>query len=122
MNTLAYIAPRADGGADVYRNISLLATGQLIKGAAGCVFGYYIANAAAATRFVKFYNKLTAPTVGTDTPLLTIPLPAGAAANVYMGPGIQFSLGIGIGATQLVADSDTTAPAANDVVVNIIYR
>jgi hypothetical protein len=121
-NSQVYVAPRAHGGCDTYRNINLGATGVLIKGGAGTVFGWYLANNAASSRFVKFYNKLTAPTVGTDTPLLTIALPASSAANVYFGPGIAFSLGIGIGAVQLVADSDTTAPAANDVVVNVFYR
>ena len=120
----AFIVARADTAlaCDTYRNISLLATGLLIKGGPGIVYGYYISNVAAATRFVKFYNKVTAPTVGTDTPLLTICLPASSAANVYFGPGIGFGLGIGIGATQLVADADATAPAANDVVVNVFYK
>lgn len=105
-----------------YRNISLLATGQLIKGTAGAVGGYFISNVAASVRFVKFYNKATAPTVGTDVPVLTLCIPATSAANVWLGPGINFTLGIGIGATQLVADNDATAPAANDVVVNILFN
>jgi len=122
MNVQAVIHPRADNGASTYRNISLLATGQLIKAGGGNVFGYFIANNAATVRYVKFYDKLTAPTVGTDTPLLTLPIPASSAANYYLGPGVQFSAGIGIGATTLVADSDATAPTANDVVVNIFYK
>jgi hypothetical protein len=122
MNVQAFIQARADNGALTYRNISLLATGVLIKGGAGCVFGYFIANSSASTRFVKFYNKTAAPTVGTDVPLLTLAIPAASAANYYFGPGIQFDLGIGIGATTLVADNDATAPTANDVVVNIFYK
>lgn len=122
MNVQAVIHPRADNGATTYRNISLLATGQLIKAGQSCVFGYFIANNAASVRYLKFYDKVSAPTVGTDTPLLTIPLPANSAANFYLGPGIQFTSGVGIGATNLIADSDTTAPTANDVVVNIFYK
>lgn len=105
-----------------YRNISLLATGQLIKGGVGRVKGYHIINQAAAARFVKLYDKATAPTVGTDTPKITLALAATSQATLPVGDsGIEFLLGIGIGATQLIADNDTTAPAANDVVVNIFY-
>lgn len=32
-------------------------------------------NINAAARYLKLYNKASAPTVGTDTPVLTIPLP-----------------------------------------------
>jgi len=110
-------------GGKIYRNISLLATGILIKAGYGQVYGYHIINSAAAARFVKFYDNATAPTVGTDTPVMTIALAAAGQATVPYGPiGAEFLLGIGIGATQLIADADTTAPAANDVVVNVIYR
>lgn len=121
-NTKTYIAGRTEDGLDVYRNLSVLATGQSIKTTRGVVYGYFIANNAAAVRYVKLYDKASAPTVGTDTPKLTLGFPANSAANVYLGPGIQFDAGVGIAAVQGVADADTTAPAANDVVVNILYK
>lgn len=85
------------------------------------LYGYYVYNNAAAVRYLKLYNTAAAPTVGTDTPILTIPLPAGSAANVGLVGGVPFSKGIGLGATTGVADSDTGAPAANDVVVNLFH-
>lgn len=117
-------APAASGGLSVYRNLSLVATGVSVKGSAGQLYGYYLFNASASVRFVKLYDKASAPTVGSDTPVLTIPLPAGSGAHLGPGSanGIAFSLGIGIAATQLLADADTTAPAANDVVVNLFYK
>lgn len=115
-------SPAATGGLSLYRNINLVATGVSIKGSAGQVKWYYIANNAATARFVKLYDKASAPTVGTDTPVLTLEIPSGSAANVSVPDGLQFTLGIGIGATQLVADNDTTAPSANDLVVNIGYK
>lgn len=110
------------GGFSVYRNISLLATGQAVKTSAGQVFGWHLANLAASTRYVKFYDKASAPTVGTDTPLLTLALPASAVVTVLSEIGIPFSLGIGIGAVTGVADNNTTAPSANEVIVNIFYK
>ncbi len=53
---------------------------------------------------------------------MTVPLPPFSAANVHFDTGIAFATGIGIGATTGVADNNTGAPSANDVVVNIFYH
>lgn len=116
-------APGTSGGLGLpYRNINLVATGVNIKGSAGQIYGWILCNNATAPRFVKFYNKATAPTVGTDTPVMTIELPASSTGQYSNGFGIAFGTGIGIGATVLVADNDTTAPSTNDVVVNVLYN
>lgn len=93
-----------------------------VKNAAGQVYGYALYNGNAAARFVKFYNKASAPTVGTDTPVLTIILPAGGGANVEWSKGIPFATGISYAITGAVADSDTTAVSANDVHGIILYK
>lgn len=111
-----------EGGLEIYRNLDLDETGANVKATAGQVFGWYLYNAASATRHVKFYDKATAPTVGSDTPVLTITLPPTSGANVFFGlPGIQFDNGIGLGATTGVADNNAGAPSANDVIVNVLY-
>lgn len=109
-------------GCSTYRNINLVATGVAVKATPGVLYGYYMFNNAAAVRYVKFYNKATAPTVGTDVPFLTIALPASSGANLSFNGGVLFKTGIGIGATTGVADNDTAAPTANDVVVNVFYK
>ena len=118
--------PTTTGGLSVYRNIDMNATPVNIKASAGQVYGYYIANTATGSvfRYVKIYNKATAPVIGSDAALLvmTIPVPAGAAANVEFSNGIAFSSGIGITAVTGVADTNATAPTANDVIVNILYK
>ena len=113
--------PQAVSSLNTYRNINLNATGVNIKPTAGAMFGYYITNISASIRFVKIYNKATAPIVGTDIPYITMPLGAGITMNMRDGTGINLNNGIGIAATSLIADTDTTNPAANDVVVNIYY-
>jgi len=119
-NTQAYVSARSSGGCNVHRTIDLDQTGQLIKAGAGTVYGYYLSNVATVARFVRFYDKVTAP-LSSDTPVMTIVLPASSAANVYWGPGVKFTAGIGARATTAVADADTGAPAANDIVANILY-
>ena len=116
------LMPATSGGLTTYRNIDLDETGILVSTGAHQVYGWYLFNGALTTRYIKFYNKATAPTVGTDTPVMTIPIPAGSAANVEYNVGIaSFPLGLGIGATTAVADNSTAAPSANDCIVNIFY-
>jgi hypothetical protein len=116
------IKPRTTGGYTIFRSLDLDETEEDIKTSAGQVFGWYIFNAAASTRFVKFYNATAANvTVGSTTPVLTIPVPAGSAANVFSETGIAFGTAISAAATTAVADADTGAPSANDVVINVFY-
>jgi hypothetical protein len=104
-----------------YRTLDGQPTGVSIKSAPGQVGGWYIANNASAVRYVKLYDKATAPTSG-DTPKLTVALPANSAANYLSVSGIDFTAGLGIRVTTGVADNDTGAPSANDIVLNLFYR
>jgi hypothetical protein len=108
-------------GLSTYRNLSLSTTGQVVKSSPAQLYGYYFYNNAAATRYVKLYDKATAPT-NADTPILTIALPAGAAANVFSDVGLTFHAGLSARACQGVLDNDNTAPSANDVVINLFYK
>ena len=95
---------------------SVKATGGRI----GQIRGY---NGAAASKFLKLYNKATAPTVGTDVPVLTFVLKANSEFVIDVSDlGICFSVGIAYALTGSVSDADTTAIAANDIVgLNILY-
>jgi hypothetical protein len=77
--------------------------------------------AATAGRYLKLYDKASAPTVGTDTPRKTYYLPAGTAfvfdLEDYFGQGIAFALTTG------GADADTGALTAGDVLgLYVDYR
>lgn len=119
--------PATSGGLSISRTLSVNnTTGTNPKGSAGQVYGWVITNTNASARFVKLYNKATAPSVGTDTPVITLVIPgnangAGIVAAEFTS-GIAFGTGIGLGITTGVADADTGAPAANEVVVNLFYK
>lgn len=102
-------------------NINSAATtnGTLIKGSAGTLFSINAFNNGGAAAYVKLYNKATAPTVGTDIPVLVIPVPAGSQNQPFtLGTlGHRFALGIGLAITGGSADNDTTAVAASQVKV-----
>lgn len=117
------IQPQTAGGLSRYRLLSAATTnGNNIKASAGQVYAFVLANTTATVKFVKLYNKATAPTVGTDTPVETYMVPASSNLVINLVVGGAFATGIGIGITALVADSDTTAVAANDVVVDLFYK
>lgn len=94
----------------------------VVKGSAGTLYNIGASNTGAAAAFIKLYNKATAPTVGTDVPVLTLVVPAGGNVDFDLGPmGHRFSTGIGMAITNLAADSDTTAIAASQVKVLTSY-
>jgi hypothetical protein len=106
---------------NTYRTLDCQPTGVNIKSTPGEVAGWYLSNQAASVRYVKLYDKATAPTSG-DTPRLTLGIPANSAANVLAPAGVDFTVGIGIRGTTGVADNDTGAPTVNDLIVNLFYK
>jgi hypothetical protein len=86
-----------------------------LKASAGNIAAIDLFNVATYSVFLKLYNKASAPTVGTDTPVWTIPLPASGGFSAVLDWGEYFSTGIAYAITKLQADSDTTVIAAGDV-------
>lgn len=95
-----------------------------LKASAGTLYSLVAFNLNAAVRYLKFYNKASAPTVGTDTPVATFPIPAsttGAGFAINLDPGFDFATGIAYATTTGAADSDTGAVAANEIFVVGVY-
>lgn len=65
--------------------------------------------------FLKLYDKAAGPTVGTDTPVWTIPVPAGGGFSEEFSPPLSFASGIAYAITGGISDSDTTAIEAEQV-------
>lgn len=83
------------------------------KSTAGNLFEVTASNPTATAAYLKFYNKATAPTVGTDVPVMTIPVAANSFVSyVPGGQGKRFTLGIGMAVTGAITASDTTASVA----------
>lgn len=98
-----------------------------VKGSAATLFSCQLANNSTNIAFLKIYNKATAPTVGTDTPVKTLIIPGPAAggggSNISFGPG-GLTLGTGFAAavTGVITDADTTAVAATAFAINCDYE
>lgn len=111
------------GGATQFRRISTADTNlAAIKASAGRVYGYVISNTSAATKYVKIYNKASAPVVATDVPVRTIMVPPNGIAAYSSPMGLAgFSAGIAMAATGAAADTDATALAAGDLLIQVDY-
>jgi hypothetical protein len=92
------------------------------KASAGKLFSVNGYNSSASVTYLKFYDKATAPTVGTDTPVLTLALPALAVFSYDLG-GIALATGIGYGLTTDAANNGTTAVAAGAILgLNVVFN
>jgi len=95
--------------------------GANIKATNANLFEVSVSNPTATPVYVKFYNKATAPTVGTDVPIITIVAPANATTPLNFGIlGKRFSSGLGIAVTGGIASTDTSNAVAG-VIVNGTY-
>jgi hypothetical protein len=92
-----------------------------VKGSAGTLFEITVSNPTATAIYVKLFNKASAPTVGTDVPVLTIPVAAGTTVPIQFGAlGKRFATGIAIAATAAAAATDTAVAVAG-VQINASY-
>jgi hypothetical protein len=123
------ISPRPNNtgvnGTTAYRLISLASTNaNVIKASGGNLYSIIAIGLTSTVRFLKLYNKATAPNVGTDVPIMTIPVPAntqGAGISIPFSMGVNFPLGIGIAITSGSADNNSVAVGAGDVIINLTY-
>jgi hypothetical protein len=124
-------APSADSadGLTIFRSLDLDESEEEVKATAGNLYKLRLTNFATSVRYVKLYNATAANvTVGTTTPIDTIPVPAGSSTaptvitESFGGLGMAFATALCLAATTGLADNDTGAPAANDVVATAYYK
>lgn len=120
--------PSATGGLSVFRSLDLDETEEEVKATAGCLYKIRATNRTTSVRYLKLYNATAAnTTVGTTTPIDTIPLPANASdytvlTESFGGLGLTFDTALSMAVTTGFADNDTGAPGANDVIVSAYYK
>jgi hypothetical protein len=120
--------PTGITGLSAHRRLSTADTNLVsVKGSAGQLYWLYCHNVNPAVRFIKFYNKASAPVIASDAALLvlTLPIPASTAGNGFslsLPHPVVFSTGIAFAITTGVGDTDVGAVAANEIVVNMGYR
>jgi hypothetical protein len=108
-----------------YMNINVGTTGQVIKNSAALLTSITASNLSGSMRYLRIYNKATAPTDSDDASgsvfLYIIPLQANSTITMSYPSPVSFGSGLAIRATVGVASGDTNAPGSNEVVVNVAY-
>lgn len=113
---------RTSGGLTIFRSLDIDETEEEVKATAGQLYWYHYANRTAEELFLKFYNATAANvTVGTTTPVLTIPLAKESQGHVPIPQGFAFGTAISVACVKGVADNNAEGPAANGCVINLGY-
>lgn len=119
------LASATANGATPHKLVAAASTNATsVKASAGKVIGGQVANTSAAWKYLKFFNKASAPTVGTDVPVFIVSVPPNGIvelAAVFDQYGLSLSAGIAYAVTGAAASLDATALAANDVVLSLLY-
>lgn len=120
------LQPHTQGGLTIFRSLDIDETEEEVKATAGQLYFIHAMNMVATARYLKFYNATAANvTVGSTTPVLTLPIPAnsttGAGFTVSIPQGLAFGTAISVACTTGIGDADTGAPGSNDVIVNLGY-
>lgn len=121
-------APVATTTGGVPFNFQLVSSGATtnpfnVKATKGQVFFVIAYNTSTTLAYLKLFNTAGVPTPGTDTPVMTLPIPPGGGLALDLNIAISlFALGIGMALTRGSALNDATAVAAGDIVgLNIGY-
>ena len=117
-------SPNTSGGLSIFRSIDLDESEEEVKGTAGQIYSISATNSNASVRYLKVYNATAATVVvGTTTPVMTLAIPPSDSGFFYKWEmGIEMGTAITVAATTGVADNDTGAPGANEVICQVWYK
>jgi hypothetical protein len=117
------LVPQTSGGLTLSHTVLAASTNATsLKGSAGQVYEACLNSNAAYPIYLKLYNKASAPTVGTDTPVKIIEAQAGVPACMRTEEGFTFATGIAWAATKGITDADATAVLISDGTVEIASK
>lgn len=129
-NTLGGVfpVPVTSGGCDTTHFIAANSNNATsLKASAGQLYGVGVSNNNATPVYLKFYNKASTPSPGSDNALIkwVVEIPgntAGASGEISWPEGIPFSTGIAYAVVAGMSDTDNTSVAAASVNINIRYK
>ncbi len=107
----------------LYRNIDVDESEDEVTANPTRIFDFHAFNLSASVLFLKFYDGLAADvTVGSTTPTATYCVPTSGDTNgngfiIESKRGLPFATALTVAATTGVADNDTGAPGANELII-----
>jgi hypothetical protein len=109
------LTTKATGGLTASRLSAASPVTGVLRTGLGQIYAYDLQNTTASQRWMQFYGKATAPTLGTDTPLMTVGVPPNARITLAFDIGWAFTNGIAYAVTTDNAAVPATAATAGDV-------
>lgn len=92
-----------------------------VKASAANIGSFTLVNNSASWRYFKVYNKASAPTVGTDTPVRVFGMPPGSCLTHTFPQGLRLTTGLAYAITAGIANTDATAIGAGECSASIDY-
>jgi hypothetical protein len=113
-----------------FESAVLVNTPVRVKAGGGQIYGWHLLNLATTPRYVRLFDSLAAPTMGTTLASIVLGLPANSSAGSGAGAcmsfsdtwAFQFVNGIWVAVTAALPDNDNTAGSAGDVLVNLFWN
>lgn len=111
------------GAASLHTTSAATTNATLVQAGATRLVGMYAINTTASAKFIRLYDKATAPNPAADSALVkrTFMVKPNDTLNLDRTLGVLFSLGLGFTITGAAPDADATAVAAGDVIFDIEY-
>jgi hypothetical protein len=112
------------GGFSLYHTLISAATTNAtsVKASNGIIGTCVLTNTSTTFKYVKFFNLAVAPTMGTSTPVLNLPIAPNSTLDVSTAfAGLRLATGISYAITGGSALLDNTAVGAGEVLVNLSY-
>lgn len=85
--------------------------------------GYSITNGGTEVRFVKFYDKSSAPVLAEDVPVLTVAVPPGTTVSEKFDGrnAVPFKNGISHSIVKKLADTNAEGVTAQEISLTVFY-
>ncbi|HEY2051199.1 MAG TPA: hypothetical protein VGH03_17810 [Caulobacteraceae bacterium] len=111
-----YLQPRTTSGAGNAKTITTGLTG-VAQSSGHTIFGYDLLNVSTGVRYLQLYNSTSGTFGSQGTPLITVPIPAGAKAQLYGDMGMQScATGVAWAITADGAGASQTGVSSGDVI------
>lgn len=122
------LAPQTANGLTPFKRLSTADNNlAVVKASAGQLYDVIVGNTASSPRYLKIYDKATAPVLASDVPKFTFMIPSPGTANgggfaKEFVNGVAFANGIAMALTTGPTDTDTGTVGANELTVNLAIK
>lgn len=125
-NVIGAVGAATSGGYTPHHVVSAASNNATsLKASAGQVYSIQVFNTNASPRYLKFYDKASSPSPGSDTVVKSILIPgntSGAGVVISWPSGVVFGTGIAYALVTGAGNTDNTGVGASEIILSIDYK